>query len=506
MRSTDDIRAYTKLYLEYGYNAWLAERLPLHRMLPDVRDRRCLNMQYNQQSMAVSLIVIFRNEQVEMLLRMLHSLRHTTDMNAIGELLLINDSSDKGIWRNALSRRTFDSYVAKYITDKLQVFHMEEQMGLVRARRFAARESLYENLIFADANVEFTQGWLEPLLGVLSEQRLAVVCPQLDQIDEQTLQYVQLVERRGVFDWSLRRREVPLLWQQLKDLPQPFETPVPRTAVFGINADLFNLMSYFNMELNSPAAFELELSFHMWRRNLRILQVPCSRIGHLQPKDRSYLQRYGNLQQMAAQQFSSYKRLVEIWMNDSKYKSLIYAYQPQIKNASMGDITDEQQELIDGELQSFDWYLQHVAPDLLQHFPSQARPDFANGTVRPAQQPNRCLTADLKTKSIFLKTCDPAAENLTQHWTLSYMNDLRLDDVHCAEVQSNWKLALSPCTALEGAQKWHFDMSSNSLVSNTLCLEVGPVSNLLVRTCDAMNPHQMWYVENLHLDAFKVNH
>ncbi|KAH8307149.1 hypothetical protein KR044_006054 [Drosophila immigrans] len=505
LRSVDDIRAYTKRFLEYGYNAWLSERLPLRRELPEVRDSRCLNIEYDHEPETVSIVVIFRNEQLATLLRMLHSLRDTTNMTLIGELIVINDYSDMGIWREELSRRAFTLYVKHYICSELQMFHMEDQMGLVRARRFATRESQCDNLVFVDANVEFTAGWLEPLLTALKEQQVSLVCPQLDEIDEQTLEYARVVERRGVFDWSLRRREVPLLWQQLKDLPRPFETPVPHTPVFAIHAEVFENMSEFDMQLNSPAAFELELSFKMWRANHRILQVPCSRVAHLQPSDRSYMRRYGNLQQMAAQQFSSYKRLVEIWLNDSKYKSIIYEYQPQIKNADLGNITDVQQAFNTAQLKSFDWYLQHVAPDLLHHFPLKPRTDLANGTLRPAHEPDKCLTGDLKSNHINLMPCDPL-QRQTQHWTLSYMNDLRLGDYHCAEVQPNLQLALSPCTTLGGPQNWHLDMDYNNLVSNTLCLTVDPSFKLMVLACNSMNAHQMWYFEHLHLDAVKINH
>ncbi|XP_062136019.1 putative inactive polypeptide N-acetylgalactosaminyltransferase 12 [Drosophila sulfurigaster albostrigata] len=508
LRTAEDIKAYTKLFLEYGYNAWLAERLPLRRELPDMRDSRCLNIKYDQDFEllnSVSIVVIFRNEKLETLLRMFHSLRDRTNMTLISELIVINDYSDTGFWLEKSSRDAFDAYLKHYITPNLQIFHMEDQMGLMRARRFAVRYSNFDIIIFVDANVEFTDGWLEPMLTVLNHHEPTLVSPQIDRFNEQTLEYVRIEEQRGVFDWTLRRREVPLLRQQLKDMPNPFETPVPNTVVFGMDADLFNSLIHFDEDLNSPAAFELQLSFYMWLQELRIVQVPCSRVAHLQPSDRSYLQRNGNMQQMAAQLFSSYKRLVEIWLYKTKYKSFIYENHPQIKNAILGNISDVEEEYeYLPVLKSFDWYLENVAPDLLQHFPLKARTDFANGTLRPTQQRTQCLTGDLQTNRISLMPCDPS-NRAAQHWTLSDMNDLRLGDNHCVEVQSNRKLALSQCTTLGGPQNWHFDLNYNNLISNTLCLEVHPKFFLMVRTCSTRNEQQKWYFEHMHKDAIKAN-
>ncbi|XP_034482469.1 putative polypeptide N-acetylgalactosaminyltransferase 12 [Drosophila innubila] len=498
--AVDDIVAYTRRWLEFGYNAWLAERIPLRRELPDVRDRRCLNISYEhvmQGEPGVSLIVIFRNEQLAMLLRTLHSLRDRTDPEFVGELLVINDNSDMGIWTEELSRHAFDAYVWQHIRSSAKIFHMEEQMGLVRARRFAASMSEFEILVFLDAHVEVNEGWLEPLLEVIITDPYSVACPQLDLLDEQTLNYVRTVERRSLFDWTLRRREVPLLWHQLKELPHPFATPVLHTPVFAIDAEWFNYIAHFDMELNSPAAFELELSFKIWRSNNRILQVPCSRVGHLQPSDLNYMQRYGNLNQFAEQHFSSCKRLVETWLNVPKYKSVVYQYQPQIQQAHIGNVSEVNGTFEKVHFESFDWYLEHVATDLLHHFPLQPLIDFANGTLRPIQLPSHCLTGYLTTRLITLEACEPLL-HATQNWTLTYMNDLRLGDNYCVEVQPNQVLALNPCHTLGGRQKWHFDIHDNCLVSNTHCLEFGAQMQLMVRTCNSINSQQMWFFEHIN--------
>ncbi|KAL7733051.1 hypothetical protein ACLKA6_002852 [Drosophila palustris] len=483
-----EIAAFTKRWLEFGYNAWLAERIPVRRDLPDVRDERCLNITYEsliQAQHSVSIVVIFRNEQLAMLLRMLHSLQDRTNPYFLGEIMLINDHSDMGFWTEELSRQAFDAYVERYIHVLTNIFHMEEQMGLVRARRFAANQAQCNTLVFLDAHVEVNVGWLEPLLAEIMQDPFALVGPQLDLLDEMTLDYVRTVERRGLFDWTLRRREVPLLWQQLQELPRPFATPVLHTPVFAIDTAWFSSIIHFDMDLNSPAAFELALSFLNWRMENRVLQVPCSRVGHLQPSDLSYMQRYGNLNQFAEHHFSNYKRLVETWLNVPKYKSVVYQHQPQIQQAHIGNVSEVQDMIEEIKFRSFDWYLKHVATDLLQHFPLQPRIDFANGTVRPVQLSSHCLTGDFATRLITLEPCEPFRP-AAQNWTLTYMNDLRLGDNFCVEVQPNGMMVLNPCHTLGGRQSWHYDVHDNCLVSNIHCMEIGAQMQLL-RFCIAID-------------------
>lgn len=184
---------------------------------------------------------------------------------------------------------------------------------------------------------------------------------------------------------------------------------------------------------------------------------------------------------------------MEIWLNDPKYKSVVYQYQPQIQQAHIGNVSEAQDMINRNEWKSFDWYLKHVATDLLQYFPLQPRTDFANGTLRPVQLPSHCLTGDLATRLISLESCASTLQT-AQNWTLTYMNDLRLGDNYCVEVQPNRMVALNPCHTLGGRQSWHFDMDDNSLASNIHCLEFGAQMQLMVGTCNPLNSQQIWFL------------
>lgn len=54
-------------------------------------------------------------------------------------------------------------------------------------------------LVFLDAHVEVTDGWLEPLLANIADDRSLVAVPRIDRINYQTMQFE--VEDDKQFTW-----------------------------------------------------------------------------------------------------------------------------------------------------------------------------------------------------------------------------------------------------------------------------------------------------------------
>lgn len=53
----------------------------------------------------------------------------------------------------------------------VRVLRTGERSGLIRARLLGAREVTGQVITFLDAHVECTEGWLEPLLARIAEDR-----------------------------------------------------------------------------------------------------------------------------------------------------------------------------------------------------------------------------------------------------------------------------------------------------------------------------------------------
>lgn len=290
---------------KFGYNAWLVEQLPPRLPVKRVRHKLCERSAESAESQSgVSIVVIFRNEQMAMLLRTLHSIVAATPAELLSELLVIDDHSDINYWDQKYSRETFNAYLKSNVYRAARFIHLEGAVGVVRARRFAVTQIATETVVFVDAHVEVSAGWLPPLLEAIAGDNRTLATPLLDVLDPETIQYKRVVEpRRGLFDWTLRRREVPLWSEQRRNLPRPYETPVMRAAVFAVNTKAFHTLSNFDPDVIAPAAAELELSLQFWCIGGRVLVVPCSRVAHLQPSDGRALQRYGDLNQMGLQLF-----------------------------------------------------------------------------------------------------------------------------------------------------------------------------------------------------------
>ncbi|EDX10586.1 GD14568 [Drosophila simulans] len=496
-----EIDAYTQGWRYYLYNAWLAERIPLRRSLPDLRDPRCLKFEYDEDSdemKSASIIMIFRNEQLVVLLRTLHSLVERTPKYLYIELILVNDHSDMDFWKDKVSLSFFDNYVHRYIHPNARVLHLSEQVGLIKARILAASEAKAENLVFVDAQVEFTNGWLSPLLDTIAEQSYTVATPILDNLDEQTLAYQRSIERRGMYDWSLTRREVPLSRARRSHLPRPYEVAAVRTSVFAISALWFQDIANFDRNLRGFGAAELELSFKVWCTGGRIVQVPCSRVGHLQPKDEDYLKRYGDLHEMGEQKSRNLKRIIEVWTGD--LKSAIYKYQPHLLNISEGDLNEPRKLYKQNECKSFKEFINDITPGL-RHVTALNRTDYASGHVKTLGFPKKCLTINAKSQHLFLERC--STNNTHQNWTLTYVKDLRVAGIICAEVQPNLRLGYNLCHSLGGRQSWHYDLVSNQLIGNTKCLEFADELNIFLAICNAANEKQRWILDNINLSVMQ---
>lgn len=89
--------------------------------------------------------------------------------------------------------------------EKVKVIRMPQREGLVRARLRGAEVSGGEVLTFLDSHCEATEGWLEPLLVRIAQNRSNVVCPVIEVINADNFEYQTsaVIHERGGFSWDL---------------------------------------------------------------------------------------------------------------------------------------------------------------------------------------------------------------------------------------------------------------------------------------------------------------
>lgn len=82
------------------------------------------------------------------------------------------------------------------------------------------------------------------------------------------------------------------------------------------------------------------------------------------------------------------KRIVEVWFDD--HKKFVYAKNSKFEQISdVGDLSEAKKLREKLKCKNFDYFLDFVAPDLLEKFPTEAEP-FARGQIR-SEKSNFCL-------------------------------------------------------------------------------------------------------------------
>ena len=88
---------------------------------------------------------------------------------------------------------------------QVKIFRAPERVGLIRARLLGAAKATAPVLTFLDSHIECTPGWLEPLVDRIARNATNVVCPVIDVIDTETLEYQgNGYFAVGGFDWNLQ--------------------------------------------------------------------------------------------------------------------------------------------------------------------------------------------------------------------------------------------------------------------------------------------------------------
>lgn len=102
--------------------------------------------------------------------------------------------------------KKLEEYVAK-LPVPVYVYRTKERSGLIRARLLGAKHVKGQVITFLDAHCECTEGWLEPLLARIAQDRKTVVCPIIDVISDETFEYITASDMTwGGFNWKLNFR------------------------------------------------------------------------------------------------------------------------------------------------------------------------------------------------------------------------------------------------------------------------------------------------------------
>ena len=290
---------------------------------------RCREQKYLVDLPSVSIIIPVYNEHFSTLVRSIYSIVNRSPQELVEEILLVDDNSPRADTHERLDK--FLSEHSADFDDKVRVVRLDQRSGLIGAKLAGAKAAKGKVLIFLDSHIEANVNWLPPLLEPMALHNRTVACPFIDVIDEETLAYrAQDEGARGSFDWRMDYKRLPRN-EEDKNFPiRPFDSPVMAGGLFAIWADHFWELGGYDPGLQIWGGEQYELSFKLWMcRDGRMVDVPCSRIGHIYRKFGVFS--FGNVLG------SNIRRVADVWMDD--YKKYIWERRPDFSRADPGDVS-----------------------------------------------------------------------------------------------------------------------------------------------------------------------
>ena len=153
---------------------------------------------------------------------------------------------------------------------KLKLVRHEKRDGLIRARLTGAKAATGAVLTFLDSHCECNVGWLEPLLERIHLNRTTVVCPVIDVISWEKIEYSTFRGPPGVrggFNWGLqfKWKKIPEYEQKRRSYDETREVKSPTMAggLFAMDREYFYEIGAYDTGMDIWGGENLEISFRV---------------------------------------------------------------------------------------------------------------------------------------------------------------------------------------------------------------------------------------------------
>lgn len=497
----------TALFNVNRFNILASDRISLNRSLLDARKEKCRDLTYPPtfELPDTSVIIVFHNEAWSTLLRTVHSVIQRSPRSLIKEIILVDDASERKFLRKPL-----ENYVSK-LPVPVKVIRSTNRTGLIRARLLGWKVASGQVLTFLDAHCECSEGWLEPLLTRISQNRTRVVCPVIDIIHDETFAYIKSFELHwGAFNWELHFRWFPIGTRELRrrkgDPTLPFKSPVMAGGLFSIDKKYFEEMGTYDEGMDIWGGENLEMSFRIWQCGGSVEIVPCSHVGHVFRRSSPY--KFPGKGGIGSILYRNLARVAEVWMDD--YKDFFYTMNYEAAKVRPNlDVSSRQKLRENLKCQSFKWYLDNAWPE---HFlPTESR---FFGKIRNEKN-DKCVNRPISKTGVGttvgrvpLKDC--VIEVYPQQ-CMVYTREGKVmsDESVCLdspESKEDTNVVLLACTEIK-RQNWKYDPWKKTFlhVKSNLCLDL-PSSRspdgLTLQKCNG-GSSQQWVLEPVDWTPFE---
>ncbi|WKY00239.1 hypothetical protein Q1695_014804 [Nippostrongylus brasiliensis] len=475
-----------KRFQENEFNVMASEMISVNRSLPDYRFHKCKSLSFRSDLPKTSIIIVFHNEAWTTLLRTLHSVVNRSPLHLLEEIILIDDLSDRSYLKDPL-----DAYIKRFPVP-MHIVHLKNRSGLIRARLTGSSMAKGRILVFLDAHVEVTEGWLEPLLDRVAGDRKRVVAPIIDVISDDTFEYVTASDTTwGGFNWHLNFRWYPVPKREMSrrkgDRASPIQTPTIAGGLFAIDKQFFYDIGSYDEGMQVWGGENLEISFRVWMCGGSLEIHPCSRVGHVFRKQTPYTFPGGTAQVI----HHNAARTAEVWMDH--YKEFFYKMVPSARRVDAGDLTSRRELRYNLQCKNFEWYLRNIYPEAPLPY------DYLSlGTI---SSENRCLdTMAKKDGPVAVQPCHGGGGN--QAWSYTERGEIRSDDLCLtagAAFSTDKLVRLERCSVTISNPKHLFQYNKQTEqmvhVKTHRCMTASLGKEVELRDCDSFSPDQRWSLE-----------
>ncbi|XP_016306048.1 putative polypeptide N-acetylgalactosaminyltransferase-like protein 3 [Sinocyclocheilus anshuiensis] len=479
---------------KYGYNAFLSDKISLDRSIPDYRPSKCKKAFYSRDLPQISIIFIFVNEALSVILRSVHSAVNHTPAHLLKEIILVDDNSDDVQLKGPL-----EEYVNKRYPGLIKIVRNQKREGLIRARIEGWKVATGEVTGFFDAHVEFTPAWAEPVLSRIKENHKKIILPSIDNIKDKTFELERYENSGHGYNWELWCMYISPLkqWWDEGDTSAPIRTPAMIGCSFVVNREYFGELGLLDAGMDVYGGENIELGIRVWLCGGSMEVLPCSRVAHIARTKKPY---HSNI---AFHTRRNALRVAEVWMD--QYKSNVYlAWNLPMKNHGIdyGDISQRVALRKRLQCKSFEWYLDNIYPEMRRY-----NNTLFYGEIRNTNVTHLCLDQGIKENhTATLHPCHGWGPQLGRYTKEGYLFLGPLgstgEDTRCVvddKISSYPQLLNCEKVSSVPQKTWHF--AQNEAIINRAtgrCLDVVPANvyfgyALILRSCTG----QKWTVKNL---------
>ncbi|XP_047666340.1 polypeptide N-acetylgalactosaminyltransferase 18 [Tachysurus fulvidraco] len=378
--NSESRRVALKMFQYYGYNGYLSERLPMDRAIPDYRPEGCKNMSYASNLPQVSIVFIFVNEALSVILRSVHSAMNKTPGHLLKEIILVDDNSSSEELKEKL--QDFVEQTNAQRPGFIKMVRHQKQEGLIRSRVSGWRAATAPVVALFDAHVEFNTGWAEPILQRIKEDRTRIISPSFDNIKYDTFEVEEYPLSAQGFDWELwcRYLNPPKSWWNLNNTTSPIRSPA-LIGCFVVDRKYFEEIGLLDEGLEIYGGENVELGVRVWQCGGSVEVLPCARIAHIERAHKPYTE------DLTAHMRRNALRVAEVWMDEFKSHVYMAWNVPQEDSGiDIGDISERKALRKRMQCKTFRWYLVNIYPEMRMYTDT-----IAYGVLRNSLKSELCL-------------------------------------------------------------------------------------------------------------------